>query len=193
MNNSATDPSELATAGKDAEKEFGESKAVFFQNGTWEYANLTAEDKYAMNPEDLQMLPIYCGVDGEENAGLCSGTENCWAVNAKADQADIDATIAFMKWMVTSEAGTKCMAEQFGEIPYKGAAENANVFFQNARAYDEEGRYTVAWAFNYTPNVDEWRAGLVDAMTKYCNGGDWADVETAFVNGWATQYAAVNG
>ena len=191
MNNSATAPSELATAGKDAEKEFGEKTAVFFQNGTWEYANLTGT--YGLNPEDLQMIPIYCGVDGEENAGLCSGTENCWAVNANAPQEDIDATIAFMKWMVTSEAGTKCMAEQFGEIPYKGAATNENVFFQDAAACLKDGKYSVAWAFNYTPNVDEWRAGVVDAMTKYCNGGDWAEVETAFVNGWATQYAAANG
>ncbi len=191
INNSATDKTELATAGKDAEKEFGEGTAVFYQNGSWEYANLTGT--YGMKAEDLQMIPIYCGVEGEENAGLCSGTENCWAVNAKASQADIDATIAFMKWMVTSEAGTKCMAEQFGEIPYKGAAENENVFFQNAAACLEDGKYSVAWAFNYTPNVDEWRAGVVDAMTKYCNGGDWAEVETAFVNGWATQYAAANG
>ncbi|MBR2715418.1 MAG: extracellular solute-binding protein, partial [Ruminococcus sp.] len=137
-------------------------------------------------------IPIYCGVEGEEKAGLCSGTENCWAVNANAKQEDIDATIAFMKWMVTSEAGTKCMAEQFGEIPYKGAAANENVFFQNAAACLDEGKYSVAWAFNYTPNVDEWRAGVVDAMTKYCNGGDWAEVEKAFVNGWATQYAAAN-
>ena len=191
MNNSATKPAELATAGKDAEKEFGEGTAVFYQNGSWEYANLTGT--YGMNADDLQMIPIYCGVEGEENAGLCSGTENCWAVNAKASEADIEATIAFMKWMVTSEAGTKCMAEQFGEIPYKAAAANENVFFQNAAACLEEGKYSVAWAFNYTPNVDEWRAGVVDAMTKYCNGGDWADVEAAFVNGWATQYAAVNG
>lgn len=191
INNSSTAPSELATAGKDAEKEFGEGTAVFYQNGTWEYANLT--DKYGMKAEDLQMIPIYCGVEGEDKAGLCSGTENCWAVNAKADQADIDATIAFMKWLVTSEAGTKCMAEQFGEIPYKGAAANENVFFQNAADCLKDGKYSVAWAFNYTPNVDEWRAGVVDALTKYCNGGDWKDVETAFVNGWATQYANANG
>ena len=192
MNNSATKPSELATAGKDAEAEFGKGEAVFYQNGSWEFANLTAEDKYAMNPEDLQMIPIYCGVEGEDKAGLCSGTENCWAVNAKASKEDQDATIAFMKWMVTSEAGTKCMAEQFGEIPYKGAAANDNVFFQNASDCLKEGKYSVAWAFNYTPNVNEWRAGVVDAMTKYCNGGDWKEVETAFVNGWATQYAAAN-
>ncbi len=194
INNAEADPADLATPGRVAQKEFGEQKAVFYQNGTWEYAALTGteEGQYGLKAEDLQMLPIYCGVDGEENAGLCSGTENCWAVNAKASQADIDATIAFMKWMVTSEAGTKCMAEQFGEIPYKGAAANDNVFFQNAADCLKDGKYSVAWAFNYTPNVDEWRAGLVDAMTKYCAGGDWKDVETAFVNGWATQYAAAN-
>lgn len=183
INNSATPPSDLATAGLDAAAEFGKGKAAFYQNGSWEYANLT--DKYGIKAEDLQMIPIYCGVDGEENAGLCSGTENSWAVNSTVPQADIDATIAFMKWMVTSEEGTKCMAEQFGEIPYKGAATNENVFFQNAAACLEDGKYSVAWAFNYTPNVDEWRKGVVDALVKYCSGGDWADVETAFVNGWA--------
>lgn len=191
INNSAADKTQLATPGKDAEKEFGEGTAVFYQNGSWEYANLTGT--YGMKAEDLQMIPIYCGVEGEEKAGLCSGTENCWAVNAKAPEEDIKATIAFMKWLVTSEAGTKCMAEQFGEIPYKGAAANENVFFQNAAACLKDGKYSVSWAFNYTPNVNEWRAGVVDAMTKYCNGGDWSAVETAFVNGWATQYAAANG
>lgn len=191
INNSAADKTQLATPGKDAEKEFGEGTAVFYQNGSWAYANLTGT--YGMKAEDLQMIPIYCGVEGEEKAGLCSGTENCWAVNAKASEADIKATIAFMKWLVTSEAGTKCMAKQFGEIPYKGAAANENVFFQNAAACLKDGKYSVSWAFNYTPNVNEWRAGVVDAMTKYCNGGDWSAVETAFVNGWATQYAAANG
>ncbi|MBQ4105187.1 MAG: extracellular solute-binding protein [Clostridia bacterium] len=191
INNSAVAPDSLATAGYDAEAEFGKGEAVFYQNGSWEYANLTGT--YGMKAEDLQMIPIYCGVEGEENAGLCSGTENCWAVNAKASEENIQATLDFMKWMVTSEAGTACMAEQFGEIPYKGAAANENVFFQNAAKCLEEGKYSVAWTFNYTPNVNDWRGTLVDAMVQYCAGGDWAAVETAFVNGWATQYQAANG
>ena len=162
-------------------------KAVFFQNGTWEYANLI--DKFGMNPDDLAMIPIYCGVDGEENAGLCSGTENCWAVNAKADPEDIQATLDFMYWVVTSESGTKMMAEQFGPCPFKNAAEPENVFFSQANEYVANGNYTVTWAFNYTPNVDAWRAGVVAALTQYSvGGGSWDDVVTAFVNGWATQY-----
>lgn len=160
---------------------------MFFQNGTWEYANLI--DKFGMNPDDLAMIPIYCGVDGEENAGLCSGTENCWAVNAKADPEDIQATLDFMYWVVTSESGTKMMAEQFGPCPFKNAAEPENVFFSQANEYVANGNYTVTWAFNYTPNVDAWRAGVVAALTQYSvGGGSWDDVVTAFVNGWATQY-----
>ena len=193
INNAAIAPNELSTATGDmSQAEFGESKAVFWQQGTWEYANLT--DKFGMNPDDLQMIPIYCGVDGEANAALCCGTENCWAVNAKAPQEDIDATLAFMKWVVTSDEGTTMMAEQFGPIPFKAAKEPANVFFANANALIADGKYTVTWAFNHTPNVDDWRAGVVSALTAYSAGnGDWAAVETAFVDGWAAQYALQNG
>ena len=90
---------------------------VFFQNGSWEYANLTGEDKgFKMNPADLTMIPLYCGVEGEEEAGLCSGTENCWAVNKKASEEDIKATLDFLKWVVTSEEGTTMMAKEFGAV-----------------------------------------------------------------------------
>ena len=194
INNSSADKTSLSTATGDmSQAEFGTGKAVFWQQGTWEYANLIGE-KYNMKPENLQMLPIYCGVEGEENAALCCGTENCWAVNAKASDADIDATLDFLKWVVTSESGTKMMAEQFGPIPFKAAKEPANVFFADANKLIADGKYTVTWAFNHTPNVDEWRAGVVSALTDYSAGnGDWDAVKTAFVDGWATQYNKQHG
>lgn len=188
INNSKYDKKTLATGGYDAEAEFKKGEAVFYQNGTWEYDAL----KKSISDDDMQMIPIYCGVEGEEKAGLCSGTENCWAVNAKASKADQKATLEFMKWLVTSEEGTKVMAEQFGAIPYKKAADSGNVFLKNANDLLEAGNYNVDWAFNYTPNVDEWRASLVAAMNKYDAGGSWDDVKTAFVQGWATQYKAAN-
>ena len=192
INNSATKPADLATAtGDQAESEFGTGKAAFYQNGTWEYANLIGE-KYGMKSEDLAMIPIYCGVEGEEKAGLCCGTENCWAVNAKASEADIKATLDFLYWVVTSEEGTTMMAEQFGPIPFKAAKASSNVFFNDANAYIAEGNYVVTWAFNHTPNVDAWRAGVVDAMMQYCAGGSWDNVVDAFVQGWAVQYASEN-
>ena len=188
INNSKYDKKTLATGGYDAEAEFKKGEAVFYQNGTWEYDAL----KKSISDDDMQMIPIYCGVEGEEKAGLCSGTENCWAVNAKASKADQKATLEFMKWLVTSKEGTKVIAEQFGAIPYKKAADSGNVFLKNANDLLEAGNYNVDWAFNYTPNVDEWRASLVAAMNKYDAGGSWDDVKTAFVQGWATQYKAAN-
>ena len=187
--NSDTAPAQLTTATSDQSKaEFGEGKAVFYQNGSWEYDALV--NNYGMDPANLAMIPIYCGVEGEEDAGLCCGTENCWAVNAKASEEDIQATLDFMYWVVTSEEGTTMMAEQFGPIPFKNAKESSNVFFNNANEYIADGKYTVTWAFNYTPNVDTWRAAVVAALTQYTvGGGSWDDVVTAFVQGWATQYA----
>lgn len=188
INNSKYKKNTLATGGYDAEAEFKKGEAVFYQNGTWEYDAL----KKSISDDDMQMIPIYCGVEGEEKAGLCSGTENCWAVNAKASEADQKATLEFMKWLVTSKEGTKVMAEQFGAIPYKNAADSGNVFLKNANDLLEAGNYNVDWTFNYTPNVDEWRASLVAAMNKYDAGGSWDDVKTAFVQGWAAQYKAAN-
>ena len=83
------------------------------------------------------------------------------------------------------------MAQQFGPIPFKSAKDSENVFFTAANDLIADGKYVVTWAFNYTPNVDEWRAGVVSALLQYsANGGDWGDVEKAYVNGWAEQYKA---
>ena len=178
----------LAATGDASEAEFGNGEAVFYQNGSWEYSNLVGN--FGMDPANLQMIPIYCGVEGEEDAGLCSGTENCWAVNAEADEADIQATLDFMKWVVTSDEGTTLLAEQFGPCPFKSAKTPENVFFADANDLTAEGKYVVTWAFNYTPAVDDWRAAVVDALGQYTAGtGDWDAVVSAFVDGWATQYA----
>ena len=192
ITDSATTGADLLTATGDAsEAEFGNGEAVFYQNGSWEFANLTDPKKFGMDPADLQMIPIYCGVEGEEEAGLCSGTENCWAVNCEADDDDIQATLDFMKWVVTSEEGTTMLAQQFGPCPFKSAKTPANVFFADANNLTAEGKYVVTWAFNYTPAVDNWRAAVVDALGQYTAGtGAWDAVVSAFVDGWATQYAA---
>ena len=196
INNSAASKTSLTTAtGDESQAEFGTGKAVFWQQGTWEYANLIG-DKYNMDAANLAMIPIYCGVEGEDKAGLCCGTENCWAVNAKADQADIDATLDFLYWVVTSDEGTKMMADQFGPIPFKNAKESTNVFFNDANAYMADGKYTVTWAFNHTPNVDSWRATLVSALAAYSadqTDANWDAVKTAFVDGWAYEYNVQNG
>ena len=190
IQNGTVEGNALSTAtGNLAEEEFGTGKAVFFQNGSWEYSALTNPEQYAFAPEDLTMLPIYCGAKGEQNAGLCCGTENFWAVNSRTEQKNIDATLDFLYWVVSSAAGRKMMAEQFGVTPFKGHLPSENGFLNDAERMAADGKYTVPWRFGMTPNTDAWRAGVTSALMDYSAGsGDWAAVEAAFVNGWNYQY-----
>lgn len=189
INNSLTDPADLATGGHDAQNEFMTGQAAFYVNGSWEYATVVEAVPNAT------MIPYYCGVEGEEKAGLNCGTENCWAVNANVSEADQQATIDFMVWLVTDADASAAMVEQLGIMPYTNAVESTNGFLNDAAAYTADGCYVMDWATNYQPNVDEYRAALVSALNQFNadqSDANWALVETAFVDGWATQYAAAN-
>ena len=194
ITDTAADPKTLSTSTSDESKaQFTEGQAVFYQNGTWEYAGLI---EAGMSADDLAMIPIYCGVEGEENAGLCSGTENCWAVNSQVSEEDQKATLDFLYWMVTDPEASAVMVEQLGAVPFKAAPASSNVFIVDGTEMLSEGKYTVTWAFNHTPNVDSWRATVVTALTAYSadpTDAKWADVVTAFVDGWAYEYSVVNG
>lgn len=190
INNATCEPSMIgAKTGSDAEAEFQLGEAVFFQNGDWEYA---AVAEYIPD-EDLTMLPIYIGVEGEENQGLCSGTENYLCVNKNADEEDIQATLDFLYWLVTSETGTTTLADTMGfDIPFKAAKESTNLFKKIAAEYTEAGKTPVSWNFTTMPS-ETWKDGVGQALTEYAQGtGEWDAVVTAFVDGWASEYAAAN-
>lgn len=189
INNCAIDKVANNTAGDDAEAEFGKEKAVFYQNGSWEFSGLQTGEGYTVDISECQMIPLYCGHAGEEKAGLASGTEAHWAINNLAKEEDIKATLDFVKWVVTSDEGTTMMAEQFGPIPFKSAKTPENIFFAQAAALLDAGCYNMDWSFNYTPSVDDFRAGLVTALRSYAQTNDWSEVENAFVNGWNTLLA----
>ena len=190
INNATCEPTTLAAkTGSDAEAEFQLEEAVFFQNGDWEYGAIS---EYIPD-ENLTMLPIYIGVEGEENQGLCTGTENFLCVNAQASEADIQATLDFLYWLVTSETGTTTLADTMGfDIPFKAAKESTNYFKKVAAESVAAGKTPVTWNFTTMPS-ENWKNGVGAALTDYAQGtGDWDAVVTAFVDNWATEYAAAN-
>ena len=190
INNATCEPAMLAgKTGSDAEAEFQLEEAVFFQNGDWEYG---AVSEYIPD-ENLTMLPIYIGVEGEESQGLCTGTENFLCVNKNASEADIQATLDFLYWLVTSETGTTALADDMGfDIPFKAAKESTNYFKQVAAETVAAGKTPVTWNFTTMPS-ETWKDGVGKALTDYAQGtGEWDAVVTAFVDGWATEFAAAN-
>ena len=205
INNSTCDPAELtAKTANDSLNEFVNSEAVFYQNGSWEYANVVGEGKFT--DDDVTMIPVYIGAGDEANQGLCTGSENYWCVNKNASEEDIQATLDFMAWCVTDETALKAMtggegAMPSGEpgmafaIPFKQAPESTNLFVALDAQMTADGKTPVSWNFTTMPS-EEWKNVLGSALSQYAadqTDDNWAGVVSAFVDNWAAEYALANG
>ena len=191
ITDSTCDGSELsAKTADDSRNEFVNSEAVFYQNGSWEYSELAKTFK----DDELAMIPIYFGVD-DANEGLATGTENYWCVNKNASKEDIQATLDFINWCVTSEEGTKmmCSADGMGfVIPFKNNLKSENPLVNIANDYMEKGYTPVDWTFSTMPS-EQWKNDLGSALTTYAadqTDANWKLVQNAFVDGWAKEAAA---
>ena len=194
ITDSTCEPTMISSkTGEDAAAEFAMGDAVFYQNGTWAYGDITAD---GLTDEDLGMLPIYIGAPGEENQGLCTGSENYWCVNKNASEEDIQATLDFLNWCVTSDTGRDAIANKMGFLtPFESFDDGympSNPLVAIADGYIADGKTSVSWNFSSIPS-EQWKDQVGSALTEYAQGtGDWSAVEDAFVNGWATEYAAAH-
>ncbi len=193
LKDSTCDPSMISSkTGDDAASEFALGEAVFYQNGTWAYNDIKDNE---VADEDLGMLPIYIGVDGEEDQGLCTGSENYWCVNKNASEEDIQATLDFLQWVVESDEGRDGMANEMGFVtPFTTFDEYlpANPLVEANNEYTKAGKTPVSWNFTTMPS-EQWKNDLGSALLEYAQGtGQWDAVQKAFVDGWATEYAAAN-
>lgn len=180
-----------AKTGDDAVAEFTNGEAVFYQNGTWAYG-----DVKSLGDENLAMIPLYVGAGDEAKQGLCTGTENYWCVNKEAAPEDIQATLDFIYWCVSSDEGTTAMANEMGfVIPFKNAKESDNLFVKQDAEMTAAGMTPVSWNFTTMPS-EEWKNGVGSALTVYAadpTDDNWAGVVTAFVDGWASERALAAG
>ena len=138
---------------------------------------------------------LYFGVD-DENEGLATGTENYWCVNKNAAPEDIQATLDFLSWVITSDEGRESISQEMGfTTPFKTFDENyesANPLVKAADEYVKAGKTPVSWNFTTMPS-EEWKNQVGSAMLEYAQGtGEWDAVKTAFVDGWAKEYKAAN-
>ena len=138
--------------------QFAQGQAVFCQYSAAVYDVLVAEP-YNMNGENLTMLPLYCGVEGEQSAALCCGPRSYWAVNSQASAADREATLAFLNWVVTSEYGIGILQEQFGGVPFKAVSGARNVFYGASNSLLANGNYPIT----ATAEEDRERQGAIAA------------------------------
>lgn len=188
LNNSISSPEELAQGGHNPVQEFKDGKAAFLLTGSWDYANIT------QSVADAEIIPYYCGVKGESNAGLNSGSENYWAVNSSVDESLQKATVAFMRWLVTDPEASAALAKELGNLPYEGAPESDNGFLAKDKKLTSDGKYSMKWMMTYQPNSTDYRAELVAALKDYNNNqsdDNWSKVRKAMIDNWAEEYVKV--
>ncbi|RFD75510.1 ABC transporter substrate-binding protein [Gardnerella vaginalis] len=203
ISDSTTPVSQLSTkTGEDAVYEFALGKAVFYQNGTWAWGDLS---KAGIKPADVGMLPIYIGAKGEEKQGMATGSENYWCINKKASKKNQQATNAFLSWLLTSNYGKDALANKMGfATPFIGFPKAENPLVQAAVEYTAKpGKVPVKWVFLTMPSngwKDDVGSDLLtyaqatkDGMTSIGAEKAWDTLKSAFVNGWAKEYKIAHG
>ncbi len=195
INNSTCAPTLLGSkAVTDSMAEFALGECAMVQNGNWAWGQISEVDGNTVKEEDVKFMPIYTGVKGEENQGLCTGTENFWCINSQADPADIQATEDFVAWLITSDEGKDIMVNTLGNAaPFSTFGDDekpTDPLAKEMYRYMENGKTSVSWNFTIFPSQD-FKDDFGAALLEYCNGNmTWDDVKNTVVTRWAEEKAA---
>ncbi|MCI1674830.1 MAG: ABC transporter substrate-binding protein [Ancrocorticia sp.] len=178
----------------DSMAEFALGQAAMVQNGNWAWSQISEVDGNTVQESDIHFLPIYIGVDGEEDAGIAVGTENFMTVNSQASKADQQASIDFLNWLFTSDEGTKLVSDELGFIaPFTTFADLApsDPLGKEVVEYvNDSDLYNVNWVFTVFPSQD-FKDGLGQHLAQYAAGNeDWSAVTDYFTTEWATEKSA---
>ncbi len=198
-NNSVTAKGLLSNKSTDdSMAEFALGKCAMVQNGNWGASQILGVAGNTVANEDIKFLPIYIGAPGEENQGLCIGTENYFCINSQVSEAKQKAALDFLTWLFASDAGKAFVKNDLMFIaPF-------NTFTDQEKPEDplskevlswmeKDGVNAVAWTFAAFPS-EEFKNRVGDALLEYLQGSlDWAGVRDVVVNEWANERALTNG
>ena len=146
--------------------QIAEGDAVFCIGSTWEFEILAN-----MSEGNLNIMPLYIGMEGETQQGLCVRVENYLCVRSDIAPLDRDATLAFLDYLTHPE-DDKVPIDTLGVFtPYSTANYCASpmertfrdhiagkrlVVFSNLSA--PEGFCTALLTYAVTPTDENWAA-----------------------------------
>ena len=193
INNSVTEPKLLGSKQvADSMAEFALGQCVFVQNGNWAWSQINEVAGNVVKPEDIKFMPIYTGMEGEENQGLCTGTENFYAINAKASEEDQKLAADFIYWLFSSDTGKKFVVEELNFIApfdtFTDAEKPSDPLAKEVIKWmEKEGTTSVAWNFTVFPN-QTFKDSFGASLLQYAQGSmSWDDLVTKVVADWKTE------
>lgn len=193
INNSCTEPGLLGSKSTgDSMAELALGKVAMVQNGNWGWGDINKAEGNIVAEEDVKFMPIYIGAEGEENQGLCTGTENFYTINSQASEADQAASIAFLEWLFGTPEGKAYVTNDLGFItPFSTFEDDEKptdpLAKEVIRFMENPDKYSVTWNFTTFPS-QEFKNVFGQALLEYTSGNmEWDDLTTTVIDTWAVE------
>ena len=195
INNSVTKPSLLGSKSvADSMAEFALGKAAMVQNGNWAWSQISGVEGNTVKKEDIKMLPLYTGAEGEKGQGICIGTENYLAINKNASEEQQKNSLDFLEWLFDSETGKKYVTEKLGFItPFSTFSEDElpddPLAKEIARYMNDDSVKNIPWVFTGFPS-EAFKKDTGSALLDYVQGDKkWEDVRKIITDKWKSERA----
>lgn len=198
LNNSVTEPRLVGTKTvSDSMAEFALEQCAMVQNGNWAWSQIADVSGNKVKAENVKYLPIYTGMEGEESQGLCIGTENFYAINSKASEAEQQAALDFIYWMYSSEKGKQYVTKEFGFIaPFDTFDEDEMptdpLALEIIEYMNDDDVKNIPWNFTLFPS-QTFKEQFGASLLKYAQGNkSWDDVTADMVSSWKKESQAIS-
>lgn len=193
INNSVTEKGVLGSKStSDSMAEFAQGRVAMVQNGNWAWSQIQGVNGNTVMEDDIKFLPLYTGIEAEENQGLCIGTENYLAVNKNVSEDRQKKSLDFLYWLFSSDTGKDCVTNKLGFVtPFNSFDETElpsdPLAREVVRFTNDETLQTVPWIFTSFPS-DVFKSEVGGALLEYVQGNkSWEDVETAVKSVWKSE------
>ena len=176
----------------DSMAEFALGQSAMVQNGNWAWGQISGVDGNVVQAEDVKFLPIYMGVDGEENQSISVGTENFFAINSQASEEKQQLAADFIYWLYSSDTGKSFVTNDLGFIaPFDTFAEDEKPTDPLAKSLLDymanTSLYNVAWDFVVFPS-QTFKDNFGGALLQYAQGTmEWPDVVQLMIDQWKVE------
>lgn len=193
INNSITEKGILGSKStSDSMAEFALGRVAMVQNGNWAWSQIKDVKGNTVKEEDIRFLPLYTGVDAEENQGLCIGTENYLAINKNADKDAQKKSLDFLYWLFSSKTGKDYVTNKLDFItPFNSFTEQElpsdPLAREVVRYMNDNTKQTVPWIFTSFPS-DVFKTEVGGALLEYVQGNkSYEDIEETVKSKWKSE------
>ncbi len=193
INNSITEKGLLGSKStSDSMAEFALSRVAMVQNGNWAWSQIKDVKGNTVKEDDIKFLPLYIGIDGEENQGLCIGTENYLAINKNVSEELQKKSLDFLYWLFSSKTGKDYVTNKLDFItPFSSFTEQElpsdPLAREVVRYMNDDTKQTVPWIFTSFPS-DVFKTEVGGALLEYVQGNrEWTDVENTIKSKWKSE------